>query len=78
LLFNRNKDFSNVLDKIPETVKAHPKFRKELSKRSETDCRYVFRNKDDDAKDLYLTVLAFDIPRPTPETARCPERLEPL
>jgi hypothetical protein len=65
LLFNRNKDFSKVLAAIPDTVKAHPKFRKELTARGPSEFRYVFRHKDDDAKDLHLAVLAFDIPLPT-------------
>jgi len=30
LLFNRNRDFSKVLDSIPETVRAHPNFQKEV------------------------------------------------
>lgn len=63
LLFNRNKDFSKVLAAIPHTVKSHQKFRKELLQPGETAFRYVFRNKDDDAKDLIVTILAFDVPR---------------
>ena len=63
LLFNRNKDFSKVLEAIPETVKAHPNFQKDEGKRGETGFRYVFRHKDDAAKILHLTVMAFDVPR---------------
>jgi hypothetical protein len=63
LLFNRNKDFSKVLDAIPETVKAHPNLQKEEGGRGETGSRYAFRRKDDPAKILHLTVMAFDIPR---------------
>lgn len=63
LLFNRNKDFSKVLDAIPATVKAHPNFQKDEGKRGETGFRYAFRHKDDAAKILHLTVMAFDVPR---------------
>ena len=63
LLFNRNKDFSKVLDAVPETVKAHPNFQKDEGKRGETGFRYAFRHKDDAAKILHLTVMAFDVPR---------------
>jgi hypothetical protein len=65
LLFNRNKDFSKVLAAIPETVKAHPNFQKGEAKRGETGVRYAFRHKDDTAKILHVTVMAFDIPRPS-------------
>lgn len=64
LLFNRNKDFSKVLAQIPPTVTAHPKFRNELPMSGETAYRCVLRHKDDDAKDITLTILAFDVPRP--------------
>lgn len=62
-IFNRNKDFSRVLDAIPKTAQAHPNFRKDLGSQGNTDFRYVFRHSDDNAKDLTMTILAFDIPR---------------
>jgi hypothetical protein len=64
LLFNRNKNFSKVLGAIPQTVKAHPNFQKDEGKRGETGFRYAFRHKDDAAKILHLTIMAFDIPSP--------------
>ena len=64
LLFNRNKDFSKVLGAIPDVVRAHPNFQKDEAKRGETGFRYAFRHKDDAAKTLHLTIIAFDIPRP--------------
>jgi len=62
LLFNRNRDFSRVLAAIPDVVRAHPNFQKEEARRNETSFRYAFRHKDDPAKILHLTVMAFDIP----------------
>jgi hypothetical protein len=64
LLFNRNKDFSKVLAAIPEVVAAHPNFQKDEGRRGDTRFRYAFRHKDDAAKILHLTIMAFDIPRP--------------
>lgn len=64
LLFNRNKDFSKVIEAIPGVVRAHPNFQKDEGKRGETAFRYAFRHRDDAAKILHLTVMAFDIPRP--------------
>jgi len=64
LVFNRNKDFSRVVSTLPETVRAHPNFQKDEGKRGETGFRYAFRHKDDAAKILHLTVMAFDIPAP--------------
>jgi hypothetical protein len=65
LLFNRNKNFSRVLAAIPEVVFTHPNFQRDDGKCGETGFRYRFRHKDDPAKILYLTILAFDVPRPS-------------
>jgi hypothetical protein len=62
LLFNRNRDFSRVLSTIPETVMAHLNFQQADGTRGETGFRYRFRHKDDPAKLLQLTILAFDMP----------------
>jgi hypothetical protein len=39
LLFNRNKDFSKVVNSIPDVVKGHPNFQMEEGKRGETSFR---------------------------------------
>jgi hypothetical protein len=61
LIFNRNKNFTKVLEAIPSAVKSHPNYVREDGC-GETHFRYIFRHKDDPAKLLYLTVLAYDIP----------------
>lgn len=61
-LFNRNKDLSKVLAQIPETVKKHPNFKKEIKYNSETGFRYIFGHNNDSNKELYLTILVFDVP----------------
>lgn len=63
LIFNRNKAFSSVLDKIPEVVKGHPNFKRELSYPSETGFRYVLHHRDDKNRELILTVLCFEVPQ---------------
>ena len=62
VVFNRNKDFSRVLDSIPNTVKTHANFKRELIGSTETTFRYCFAHKDDKNRELYLTILAFDVP----------------
>lgn len=63
IVFNRNKDFSRVLSSIVETAKAHANFKRELSGSTETTFRYCFSHKDDKNRELFLTVLAFDVPQ---------------
>ena len=62
LIFNRKKKFSEVVRAIPDAVKSHPNFKRELAQLSETSSRYVFCQNDDPNRELILTVMAFDIP----------------
>jgi len=64
VLFNRNKDFSKVLAAVPEAVRGHAHFKRELPGSAETIFRYLFSNRDDRNRELYLTVMAFDVPTP--------------
>ena len=63
IIFNRNKDFTGVLDSIKATVKKHPNFKRELDQRSETSFPYIFSHRDDANREMTLTVMAFDVPR---------------
>lgn len=62
VLFNRNRDFSKVLAAIPEAVRGHPQYKKDLPGSTESVFRYLFANRDDRNRELYLTVMAFDVP----------------
>ncbi len=63
LIFNRNKNFSNVLKQIPEVVKNHSNFKRQIQYPSETGFRYILHHRDDIAREIILKVLAFDIPK---------------
>lgn len=62
LIFNRGGNLTLVLSKIPEGVKVHPSFKRELPYKAETGFRYVFRHRDDPSRELILTILVFEIP----------------
>lgn len=66
VVFNRNRDFSKVLAAIPGAVRAHPQYKKDLPGSTETVFRYLFSNRDDRNREMYLTVMAFDVPTPRP------------
>jgi hypothetical protein len=61
-VFNRLKNFSAVVRQIPEVVRSHPNFKRELSYDVETGFRCVLRHRDDPNRELVLTALAFDVP----------------
>lgn len=62
LVFNRQKNFTDVLAKIPEVVKAHPNFKRQEKLASETGFRFILHHRDDKNRELILTVLAFEVP----------------
>jgi hypothetical protein len=62
LVFNRSKDFSSVLEKIPSVVKSHPCYRRDLGISNEIIFRYVFHQPEDVNRELILTVMVFNIP----------------
>jgi hypothetical protein len=62
ILFNRRKDFSAVLGKIPEAVRQHPSFRRDVESEGETQFRFVLARPDDPSREIRLAVLVFDVP----------------
>lgn len=62
LVFNRDRNFSTVLEKVPEVVKAHAQFKRQIDYKAESAFRFVLRHRDDPSKELILTVLAFEVP----------------
>ncbi|MEK0326199.1 MAG: hypothetical protein QQN63_10905 [Nitrosopumilus sp.] len=61
LIFNRDREFSTVLQKIPEVVKQHQNFKREISQ-DETNFRYIFGHPDDMNREIIMTVMAFEVP----------------
>jgi hypothetical protein len=64
LVFNRNKNLSAVLEKIVQQTTAHPKHIKLLKQRSETSWVYKFAHRDDPNREMFVTVMVFDVPSP--------------
>jgi hypothetical protein len=62
LIFNRDRNFSAVVAKIPELVESHPNFKRRLPDLSETVSRFILHHRDDKNRELILTVLAFEVP----------------
>lgn len=67
LMFNRNKDFTGVLEKIASSTSKHQKYKKLVKQRSESSWTYLFGHKDDANREISITVQAYNVP----------ERIEP-
>ncbi len=63
LVFNRNRDHSNVLQQIEETTMDHECCKKLLSPNSSGHSRFLLSQPDDPNRELYLSVMAFHIPK---------------
>lgn len=63
ILFNRNKSTSSVIAQIPELMKQHPNFKREIAGyKQESGFRFILHHRDDKNHELTLTVLIFDVP----------------
>jgi hypothetical protein len=48
--------------KIPPTFRAHPNFRRAVAVAEESSFRFIAANPSDPAREITVTVLAFDVP----------------
>jgi hypothetical protein len=62
ILFNRNRNLSDVIIKIFETTISHPNFKQQLEKINETTFQFIFAQKNDANRSILLTILIFDMP----------------
>ena len=62
LVFNRDRNMSTVLSRVPETVQDHPHYKTARPTNSETHFRYVFGHRDDANREIIITILVFDVP----------------
>ena len=69
VLFNKEKDFSAVLDQIPGLCSGHVCYEKTISQPSVSSFRFLFHSPQDRNRKIHLAVLAFDVPRVPKEKA---------
>lgn len=63
LLFNKNKNFSEVLNKIPEIVQEYSFYKRAENIGKEGQFRYILHLPNDPNREVILTILVFDIPK---------------
>lgn len=62
LIFNRNKNMSQVIENIKDITKVHPNYKREKDSNGESKFRYIFSQKDDSNREMEIAVLIFDVP----------------
>lgn len=63
VMFNRNVDFSGVLKTMEAAIAKHPNLKRGPTKESETRFRCIFGNPTDNAREVIVTAMAFDVPK---------------
>ena len=64
VVFNRNKNFSAVLEEIKKATPEHPNHKAFIRQCSESSWQYKFSHRDDPNREMIITVMAFDVPSP--------------
>lgn len=64
IIFNRTHDFPQMLEAIRVTSKNHSNFKRQLPQLEETIFPCVLAQREDRTREMYLTVLAFDLSSP--------------
>lgn len=62
LIFNRSTKMTEVLKKIPDVVHAHLNFVRDIEYVAETGFRFVMHSLGDNEREVFMTVLVFDVP----------------
>ena len=63
VIFNRQKNFTAVLEKIPPAFRGYAGFRREVQIPEESSFRFIVASPNDPAREVTVTVLAFDVPK---------------
>jgi len=64
LMFNRSTNLTKVLETVRRETMNHPNFTRQVEWSHETGFRFVLHHNGDRNRELILTVLVFDVPRP--------------
>lgn len=62
VIFNRSKNVSQVISKVPPTMEQHPQFKRSLQTNLEGGYRCLMSHEDDPNRELTVTVLVIDVP----------------
>lgn len=62
LVFNRNKNFTDVLNTIENAVPKHTCYKRFIKKIDETSFQYIFHQPEDNNREMTVTIMAFNVP----------------
>jgi hypothetical protein len=64
IIFNRNQNFTNVISEVQRAMKDHQHYKSGPTKEGESRFRYVFTHLQDKQRDIIVTLMLFNMPKP--------------
>ena len=64
IIFSRRQDFTGVITEAQRAMKDHQHFKSGPTKEGESRFRYTFTHPNDKQRDIIVTLLLFDMPKP--------------
>jgi hypothetical protein len=64
IISSRNQDFTNVISEAQRAMKDHQHYESGPKQESETRFRYVFTHPEDTQRDIIVTLMLFNMPKP--------------
>jgi hypothetical protein len=64
IIFNRNLDFTNVISEAQRAMKDHQHYKSGPTEETETRFRYIFSHPEDKQRDIIVTLMLFNMPKP--------------
>lgn len=62
IVFNKyNAKFTELLTKVPETIRSHPKFKKEFGQHKEGEWRFILTSLEDELRQVIINVFVFNL-----------------
>lgn len=62
VIFNKhNAKFTELLTKVPETFREHPKFKKDLGQKCDGEWRFVLTSNEDELRQIIVNVFVFNM-----------------
>lgn len=65
IIFSRNINFTNVISEAQRAMKDHHKYKSGPLVEGESRFRYIFKHPNDDQREIIITLLLFDMPKPS-------------
>jgi hypothetical protein len=64
LVFSRRMNFTSVISEAQRAMRDHPRYKSGPDTEDESRFRYIFNHPNDDQREIIITLMLFDMPKP--------------